>query len=126
MRTVYVLVRRSRPEPLHWSHGDSITVPLPRQRGHGCESANRPWLSALTPRPLHSGQIVGDVPGFAPEPWHREHAVSSSTGIRVSIPFSESSNERLTATSTSPPRWPRGCCRPPRPPPPPRLKIPPN
>src|SRR4051794_14405285 len=33
--TVYVLMRRSRPEPWHFGHGCSITVPLPRQRGHG-------------------------------------------------------------------------------------------
>src|ERR671926_1586965 len=99
--TVYRFVRRSRPEPWHFGHGSSITVPLPRQRGHGCESANRPWLSETTPRPLHSGQIFGAVPGFAPEPWHSEHDVSSVTGIFVSIPFSESSNERLTSTSRS-------------------------
>ena len=47
--TVSRFVRRSRPLPLHVGHGSSITVPLPRQRGHGVERANSPWLSALTP-----------------------------------------------------------------------------
>jgi hypothetical protein len=61
-------VRRSRPEPRQFWHGSSTIVPFPRQRGHGCESANRPCDSATTPRPPHWGQIVGAVPGFAPEP----------------------------------------------------------
>ena len=78
--TVYVLMRRSRPLPWHFGHGFSMTVPLPRQRGHGCESANRPWLSAFTPRPLHSGQMIGAVPGRAPVPPHSRHAVVVSTG----------------------------------------------
>ena len=68
-------VRRSRPVPWHFGHGCSITVPLPRQRGHGCESAKSPWLSTLTPRPLHSGQMIGAVPGCAPVPPHSRHAV---------------------------------------------------
>ena len=95
--------------PLHFGHGSSITVPLPRQRGHGCESANRPCDSETTPRPLHSGQMRGDVPGFAPEPWHSEQAVSSSTGTTTSAPRSESSKETCTCASTSEPRCPR-CC----------------
>src|SRR6185436_13585856 len=40
--TVNVRRRRSRPEPWHFEQGCSITVPLPRQRGHGCERAKRP------------------------------------------------------------------------------------
>src|SRR5204862_1584007 len=59
----------------------------------------------------------------APEPPHSRHAVSSWTGIFVSRPFRESSNERLTSTSTSFPRWVWARCGPaPRP----RLKIPPR
>src|SRR6187200_2072653 len=94
--TVYRFVRRSRPEPWHLGHGSSITVPLPRHRGHGCESANSPCDSETTPRPLHSGQMRGDVPGLAPDPWHSEHAVSSSTGTWTCTPLSESSNDRFT------------------------------
>src|SRR5439155_337374 len=115
--TVYRLVRRSRPEPPQRGQGSSITVPLPRQRGQGCDRAKNPWLSATTPRPWHSGQIFGVVPGFAPEPWHSEHAVSSVTGIFVSTPLRESSKERLTCTSTSLPRWAREVRPPARPPP---------
>ncbi len=113
--TVNVRRRRSRPEPWHFEHGCSITVPLPRQRGHGCDSANRPCDSEMTPRPLHSGQMTGAVPGSAPVPPHFEHATVSSTGTFASAPRSESSNERRTSVSTSAPRT--GCERArPRPP----------
>ncbi len=78
--TVYVLMRRSRPEPWQCGHGFSITVPLPRQRGHGCESAKSPCDSAFTPRPLHSGQMTGAVPGCAPVPPQSRQAVVISTG----------------------------------------------
>src|SRR4051812_22832174 len=126
--TVNVRRRRSRPEPWHFEHGFSITVPLPRQRGQGCESANRPCDSETTPRPLHSGQMIGAVPGSAPVPPHCEQATVSSTGTFASAPRSESSNERRTSVSTSAPRT--GCGRP-RPrlarPAPPRLpKMPPR
>src|SRR5215212_9342067 len=118
--TVYVFVRRSWPVPLQCRHGFSTTVPFPRQRGQGSESANSPWLSAITPRPLHCGQMIGDVPGSAPVPPHSRHAVVTWIGTFVSRPRSESSNETLTSTSTSVPR--SGCwrCEPPRPPRPPK------
>ena len=32
-------------------------TPLPRQRGQGCESAKRPWLSEITPLPPQSGGL---------------------------------------------------------------------
>ena len=102
--TVYVLMRRSRPVPWHFGHGCSMTVPLPRQRGHGCDSAKSPWLSVFTPRPLHSGQMTGAVPGRAPVPAHSRQAAIISTGTFASAPRSESSNERCTSASTSRPR----------------------
>src|SRR4029450_6786186 len=88
-----------------------MTVPLPWQRGHGREKAKKPSSSETTPRPRHSGQICGAVPGSAPVPWQTEHVVSSSTGILVSRPLSESSKDTLTTTSTSRPRSPP-CPRP--------------
>src|SRR6478609_5472524 len=118
--TVNVRRRRSRPEPRHFEHGCSITVPLPRQRGHGCDSANRPWDSETTPRPLHSGQMTGAVPGSAPVPPHWEQATVSSTGTFASAPRSESSNESRTSVSTSDPRTGCGRARP-RVAPPPKM-----
>ena len=79
-------------------------MPFPPQRGQGCESANGPWFCETTPRPLHSGQSVGLVPGSAPEPWQAEHTVWSSTGTLTVTPSSESWNETRTAVSTSRPR----------------------
>ena len=87
-------VRRSRPEPRQFGHGSSMIVPFPRQRGHGEESAKRPCDSETTPRPPHCGQTIGAVPGFAPEPPQTWQLVSRLTGIVVSTPLSESSNER--------------------------------
>src|SRR5581483_5937462 len=126
--TVYVLIRRSRPEPWQCGHGFSITVPLPRHRGHGCESAKSPCDSAFTPRPLHSGQMTGALPGCAPVPPQTPHDTVSSTGTFTSAPASESSNESCTSTSTSAPRtgWRRARVPPARPPPPPPPKIPPK
>src|SRR3954465_6471063 len=51
--------------------------------------------------------MMGAVPGSAPVPPHWEHATVSSTGTFASAPRSESSNERRTSVSTSPPRT--GC-----------------
>src|SRR6266404_831010 len=74
-----------------------MTVPLPRQRGHGCESAKSPWLSALTPRPLHSGQMTGAVPGCAPVPPHSRHATVSSTGTFGLAPRARTGTARAAA-----------------------------
>jgi hypothetical protein len=43
-------------------------VPAPPQRSHGWLIEKKPWLSDVTPRPLHTGQMVGAVPAAAPEP----------------------------------------------------------
>ena len=59
-----------------------MTVPLPPQREQGWEIENRPWLEASTPRPWQAGQIVGEVPGLAPEPWQvaQGAAVGTASG----------------------------------------------
>ncbi len=54
--TLKFFVVRSRPEPRQVLQGCSTIVPLPRQRGHGCESENSPCESETTPRPPHWGQ----------------------------------------------------------------------
>ena len=60
-----------------------MTVPLPWQRGQGTRDANGPWFWASTPRPWHSGQILGEVPGAAPEPWQVGQGPLLSTGTRT-------------------------------------------
>ena len=91
-----------------------MMVPLPPQRGHGCERANRPWLWAFTPRPWHSGQTLGVVPGCAPLPWQAPHVSGLSTGTRTVTPFSASSKDSVTPTCRSEPRSAARLPRPPR------------
>ena len=71
MRACTWRARRSTPEPWHVGHGSSMMLPVPAQRWHGVENENRPWLSSTTPRPPHTGQTFGAVPGRAPEPLTR-------------------------------------------------------
>jgi len=42
--------------------------PRPWQLRQGDENENIPWLSSTTPRPPHTGQRSGYVPGLAPDP----------------------------------------------------------
>jgi hypothetical protein len=49
-------------------------VPVPWQFEHGWEIEKIPWLSVSTPRPPHTGQAFGFVPGFAPVPLQVGHA----------------------------------------------------
>ena len=60
-----------------------MIVPWPWQRGHGCDSANGPWLRATTPRPWHSGHTLGVVPGLAPLPWQVLAGVGLLDGTRT-------------------------------------------
>ena len=102
--TWYRLVWRTRPWPWQVGQGDSITVPAPPQRSHGSDSEKKPWLRLLTPRPRHSGQIVGEVPGCAPLPLQVAHVTGFSTGIVSCAPRSASANESVTSVCRSEPR----------------------
>ena len=81
-----------------------MIVPAPPQRSHGADSEKKPWLCAFTPRPRHSGQIVGEVPGRAPLPLQVAHVPSRSTGIVSLAPASASANVTVTFTCRSLPR----------------------
>ena len=80
------MVERTRPEPWQVGQGFSITVPAPPQRVQGWLIEKNPWLSDVTPRPLQTGQIVGDVPTAAPEPWQVGQALALSTGTFTVTP----------------------------------------
>ena len=56
-----------------------MTVPEPPQFEHGCEIEKMPWLCDSTPRPSHTGHTRGEVPGFAPVPWHVGHGCDVGT-----------------------------------------------
>src|SRR4051794_1486810 len=131
MLTLYFLIVRVAPLPLHVGHGSSITVPLPWHCEHGVEIEKRPWPWDSTPRPLQRGQVFGLVPGLAPVPWHVEHSCETGTLSGTCAPWMAWSKLIDTSDSRSRPRSGRGprCVRPkpPGPPaPPPAPPPPPN
>src|SRR5689334_5048925 len=82
---------------------------------------NTPWPWASTPRPLQTGQTLGDVPGRAPVPRHVVHAVWVATVTGIWAPASACSNVSVTLVSRSLPRSVAGLVRAF---PPPVLKMP--
>jgi hypothetical protein len=68
MLTRILRMLRCAPVPAHVGQGSSITVPEPLQFEHGWEIEKIPWLWDSMPRPSHTGQTLGVVPGFAPVP----------------------------------------------------------
>src|SRR5919201_3622505 len=117
--TRIVRVRRCVPEPPHVVHAVSTIRPLPPHVGHGRDIEKNPWFSAISPVPAHVGHVVGDVPGSAPLPPHREQVAGPSIRIGSVVPRSASSKEIVTDVSRSAPR--RAPARPP-----PRRPAPPN
>src|SRR5919108_4063221 len=116
MFTRYFFSSRSRPWPPHVGHGSSITVPEPPQREHGREIENTPWPCDSTPRPWHTGQTIGDVPGRAPVPRQVVHAACVATETGTCAPSTAWSNDSETVVSRSRPRSAAGRVRaPPRP-----------
>src|SRR3954454_8607255 len=91
-----------------------MTVPVPLQREHGRVIENTPWPCASTPRPLHTGQTFGEVPGRAPEPRQVVHALWVATVTGICAPVNACSNDSVTAVSRSLPRSVAGLVRVPR------------
>jgi hypothetical protein len=90
------------PEPPHWWHGRVIE--------------NRPWPSDSTPRPLQTGQTIGEVPGSAPVPRQVGQAAWVATETGTCAPSIAWSKESDTVVSRSRPRSAAGLVRAPRPP----------
>ena len=88
-------MRSVRPSPWQVSQTDSTTRPSPRQRGQAVTLTIWPsivWRSwRISPRPLHCGQVVGWVPGLAPEPWQVSHRLRTGNSISFSVPWTASS-----------------------------------
>src|SRR3954451_5422205 len=112
MRTVIVRVWVVMPLPPQVGQGSSITWPVPRQLRHGSENANAPWLRLVTPAPWHTGQVCGDVPGFAPVPAQVGQVPGLCMRSGTVTPSTASSKESVASVSTS---WPRAGPAPPRP-----------
>src|SRR4029079_6438504 len=122
IRTLIVRVRVVTPEPLHSSHGCSMTDPLPRHSVQGSENPNAPWLRLTTPEQWQVGQTFGLVPGRAPLPWQFVHGAGLVSRSGVATPLVASMNDSSVSVSRSLPRRAlvgRGCCAP-------RPKRPPN
>ena len=119
------LTRRRRmvrwaPEPPQVGHGSSIMVPAPPQFEQGCDMEKIPWLSVSTPRPLHTGHTLGEVPGLAPVPRQVAHGWDVGTARGTCAPSTAWSKLSDTSVSRSRPRATRAPPRalPPRPAPP--------
>jgi hypothetical protein len=86
----------TRPSPLHFSHGVSTIRPSPRQRGQVETLTIWPSIVCRTlrtsPRPLHCGQVLELVPGWAPLPSHTSHCERTGNSISFSTPRTASSN----------------------------------
>ena len=67
----------SRPSPSQSLQGVTITVPNPRQAGHGALVMTLPrkerWTRWMEPWPLHWEQVTGSVPGAQQEPSQVAH-----------------------------------------------------
>jgi hypothetical protein len=72
-----------------------MTVPLPRQLGHGVTMRNMPpnpcW--AMRPCPPHCTHTTGEVPGFEPLPLHVSHTSCFSNWISFSAPAATSARD---------------------------------
>src|SRR3954447_6960125 len=118
--TLLRLVCWVRPEPPQVGQGSSMIWPEPPHCEQGWLIENRPWPWFSTPRPSQRGQVVGEVPGLAPLPWHVAHRAALGTVTLIWAPLIAWS--KLSGTSVSRSR-PRTCWAwPPRP----RLNMPPR
>src|SRR3954454_9136180 len=72
---------------------------------------NTPWPWASTPRPLHTGQTFGDVPGRAPVPRQVVQATWVATDTGTCAPSIAWSNDSVTVVSRSRPRSVAGFVR---------------
>src|ERR1035437_5698094 len=97
MGTLTVILRRflTSPEPWQLLHGESISLPFPLHVGQTltCTYVAKPALRIfwILPAPPHLGQILADVPGFAPDPPQTSHLSVLGISISFSVPLAASS-----------------------------------
>ena len=60
-----------------------MILPEPWQRGQACWMEKKPWVMRTWPWPLQLVQVVGWVPGLAPEPLQVSH--SDTLGMRILV-----------------------------------------
>ena len=79
--TASVLCFFTRPAPWQLPHGLAIIFPEPWQVGHVCCTEKNPCDMRTAPWPAQVEQVLGWVPGLAPEPPHDSH--DSIVGMRI-------------------------------------------
>src|SRR4051812_35599772 len=104
MLTLYFFRSRTRPSPWQVWQGCSMTVPEPPHWWQGRGIENRPWPSDSTPRPLQTGQTIGEVPRPAPVPRQVGQAARGATGTGTRAPSTPRSKGSETGPPRSPPR----------------------
>src|SRR5690625_1814393 len=81
---------RTRPSPEHSVHGSGITVPKPWQAEHWAVVITCPRNERATrwtvPRPPHTSQVRGSVPGAQQEPSQTLQTTAVSTVTSSSVP----------------------------------------
>ncbi len=77
---------RTRPWPEQSGQGSPITWPFPMQTGQVRSMVKKPWLWRILPWPLQVEQVVGLVPGLAPEPWQASQAAVLGTLMVARLP----------------------------------------
>src|SRR5690606_25965480 len=124
--TCSVLFLRVRPTPSQDTQGSVISLPVPWQVGQVCCTLKKPCCIRTVPAPSQVWQVLGWVPGLAPEPWQTSQVSQLGTRISVSKPLAACSRLISNVYFRSAPRY---TCGPPRrPPPPPKIspKMSPN
>ena len=91
--TCSVLCFFTRPAPRQVAHGSEIILPVPWQVGQVCWIEKKPCDRRTVPEPLQVVQVLGCVPGLAPEPLQVSHSSIAGMRILVSVPRAACSSE---------------------------------
>ncbi len=105
--TVMLRRARTRPSVPQVGHGDGICCPVPPQTVHGrlvmTWPRNERWMLWISPAPPQVWQVIGDVPGAQPSPWHVSQTIAVSTAISRRTPKAVSFRVSSMRSSASPP-----------------------
>src|SRR5438105_11936569 len=102
--TLSTLSVSTLPAPRQVAQGSVTTLPAPWQWEQVREIWKNPCVIRSSPAPWQVGQVLGEVPGFAPEPWQVEHCLCRWILTLASLPTAAS--VQLTS-SVSPQTLPR-------------------
>ncbi len=91
--TASVLCFFRRPAPRHEAHGSLTIFPVPWHVGQVCWIEKKPCEMRTVPEPWQVSQVLGCVPGFAPEPLQTSQVSMVGMRILVSVPRAACSSE---------------------------------